>query len=117
MLVSCGGGTSEKADSGADNTVVEAGDLTYVKVDDATEINPQWSDENTVVFHVIGEPDDMHPTNGNSATKTFIHNYTQCYLMAADIINLDVRPGVVKSEPVISDDELEFTYELRDEPT
>ena len=116
-LVSCGGGTTEKADAGADNTVVEAGDLTYIKVDDAAEINADWSTENTVVFHMIGEPDDMHPTNGNSATKTFIHNYTQNYVMASDIVELKGgRPDVVKGEPEISEDELEFTYELRDEP-
>ncbi|MCB9185493.1 MAG: hypothetical protein H6601_01965 [Flavobacteriales bacterium] len=116
-LTSCGGGTTETDEKTADDAVAEVGALTYVKIEDATEVDPTWSTENTVIFHVIGEPDDMHPTNGNSATKTFLHNYTQCFVMAADIINLDVRPGVVKDGPVISDDELEFTYELRDEPT
>lgn len=116
-LSSCGGGADETGETTVDNAVAEAGDLTYVQVADATEVDPTWSTENTVVFHVIGEPDDMHPTNGNSATKTFIHNYTQCYVMASDIINLDVRPGVVKAGPEISEDELEFTYELSDEPT
>lgn len=116
-LAACGGGTDTKTETSADNKVAEAGSLTYVEVEDASEIDADWSTENTVVFHVIGEPDDMHPTNGNSATKTFLHNYTQKYLMAADIINLDVRPDVVKAEPEISEDELQFTYELRDEPT
>lgn len=116
-LVSCGGGGTDNVDSKANNNVVEAGDLTYIKVEDAAEVDPAWSTENTVVFHVIGEPDDMHPTNGNSATKTFIQNYTQNYVMASDIIELKgARPDVVKTGPEISDDELEFTYELRDEP-
>jgi len=90
-LAACGGGTTEQTETAADNAVAEAGDLTYVKVADAAEVDPTWSNENTVVFHVIGEPDDMHPTNGNSATKTFLHNYTQNYVMASDIIKLDVR--------------------------
>lgn len=116
-LASCGGGNSDDSATGADNKVAEAGDLTYIEVADATEIDPAWSKENTVVFHDIGEPDDMHPTNGNSASKTFIHNYTQDYLMASDIVELKgARPGVVKGGPVVSEDELEFTYELRDEP-
>jgi peptide/nickel transport system substrate-binding protein len=116
-LASCGGGETKKASTDADNAVAEAGDLTYIKVDDAAEVNPDWSTENTVVFHMIGEPDDMHPTNGNAATRTFLHNYTQCYVMASDIIELKGgRPGVVKSDPEVSEDELEFTYELRDEP-
>lgn len=116
-LASCGGGNSDDSATGADNKVAEAGDLTYIEVADATEIDPAWSKENTVVFHDIGEPDDMHPTNGNSASKTFIHNYTQDYLMASDIVELKgARPGVVKGGPIVSDDELAFTYELRDEP-
>ncbi|TNF25575.1 MAG: hypothetical protein EP314_06625 [Bacteroidetes bacterium] len=117
FLVSCGGGDATQDSSDSKNKVQEAGELTYLDVPDATDLNPAWSKENTVVFHVIGEPDDMHPTNGNSATKTFIHNYTQNYVMASDIKMLDVRPDVVKSGPEISEDELEFTYELRDEPT
>lgn len=116
-LASCGGGTSEDSGKAADNKVAEAGDLTYIDIEDATEVDPEWSTENTVVFHVIGEPDDMHPTNGNSATKTFIHNYTQNYVLASDIVELKgARPDVVKGMPEISEDELEFTYELRDEP-
>lgn len=116
-LVSCGGGNTNQGTSEADNTVAEAGDLTYIKVDDADEVNPEWSDENTVVFHVIGEPDDMHPTNGNSATRSFLHSYTQNYLMASDIIELKgARPDVAKGGPEISENELEFTYELREEP-
>ena len=116
-LTACGGGTSEKSESTADNKVAEAGDLTYIDVPDAADVSPEWSKENTVVFHVIGEPDDMHPTNGNSATRSFINNYTQNFVMASDIVELKgARPDVVKAGPEISEDELEFTYELRDEP-
>lgn len=117
-LASCGGSDSSEATDGEKSKVAEAGALTYIDIPDATEIDPNWSKENTVVFHMIGEPDDMHPTNGNSATKTFLHNYTQNYVMASDIIELKgARPDVVKGGPEISEDELEFTYELRDEPT
>ncbi|MFC2176185.1 ABC transporter substrate-binding protein [Bacteroidota bacterium] len=116
-LASCGSDGSEEEKASDNLKVEEVGDLTYVKIDDAKTFKSDWSKENTVVFHLIGEPDDMHPTNGNSASKSFVHNYTQKCLMASDIINLDVRPELVKAGPEISEDELEFTYELRDEPT
>lgn len=117
VLSSCGGGDTSKASSEGKDKVAEVGELTYVQIPDATEIDPNWSKENTVVYHVIGEPDDMHPTNGNSATRTFLNNYTQNFVMASDIKMLDARPDVVKAWPEVSEDELEFTYELRDEPT
>lgn len=117
VLSSCGGGDTSKTSSEGKDKVAEVGELTYVQIADATEIDPNWSKENTVVYHVIGEPDDMHPTNGNSATKTFLNSYTQNFVMASDIKMLDARPDVVKAWPEVSEDELEFTYELRDEPT
>lgn len=118
LMTSCGGGASTEESADAGDKVTEASDdLTYVQIADATDIDPNWSKENTVIFHVIGEPDDMHPTNGNSATKSFIFNYTHNFLMGGDIINLNVRPDVVKAWPEVSENELEFTYELRDEPT
>jgi ABC-type transport system substrate-binding protein len=101
-----------------DSEIINAGIETFVNVEDATEFLPTWSKENTVVYHMIGDPDDMHPANGNSATRSFIHGYTQSYVMASDLINLKGgRPDVVKGHPTVSADELQFTYELMDEPT
>jgi len=114
LMVGCGGsGTSDSSDK----EVVIAGEATYVHIDDAQEILPTWSKENTVVYHMIGDPDDMHPANGNSATRSMLHMYTQNYVIASDIIELKGgRPDVVKSMPEVSENQLEFTYELRDEP-
>ncbi len=118
-LSSCGGSsTSSDGESSADNAVAEVGALTYVDIEDAAEMQADWSAENTVVYHFIGEPDNMHPTNGNASSRTFLQMYTQHYLMASDLIELKgARPDLVKANPTISENELEFTYELRDEPT
>lgn len=120
FLSSCGGGSESgntTADSG-NSELKAAGTSTYLEVPDATDWKDDWSKENTVVYHVIGEPDDMHPTNGNSAMRTFINNYTQKQVMETDLIELKgERPGIVKGHPEISANELEFSYELRDEPT
>ena len=118
-LTSCGGGDSsnESAQKG-DNEIAEVGALTYVDVPDATEFKEDWSTENTVVYHVIGEPDDMHPTNGNSATRSFLNGYIHHFVVGSDLIELKGgRPDVIKAMPDISEDELSFTYELREEPT
>jgi peptide/nickel transport system substrate-binding protein len=89
----------------------------YISNPNSTSFAPDWSKENTVVFHCTSQPDDMHPTNGNSSGRAFINNYTQLKLLASDIINLSVRPDLVKALPQLSSDELSFSYELRDEPT
>lgn len=116
LQVGCGGG-AETTDT-SDQNVVIAGAETYVHIDDAEEFLPTWSKENTVVCHMIGDPDDMHPTNGNSATRSMLHMYTQHYLIGSDLIELKGgRPDLVKAMPEVSENELEFTYELRDEPT
>lgn len=115
LLIGCGGSVSTDT---SDTNVVIAGDETYVHIADAEEVLPTWSKENTVVYHMIGDPDDMHPTNGNSATRSMLHMYTQHYLIGSDLIELKGgRPDLVKAMPDISENELEFTYELRDEPT
>lgn len=120
LFASCGGsGTSDdSAEENAGSEVQLAGAKTYLEVPDATEWKDDWSKENTVVYHVIGEPDDMHPSNGNSAPRTFVNNYTQKQVIGTDLIHLKGgRPELVKAMPEISANELEFTYELRDEPT
>ncbi|MCF8257374.1 MAG: hypothetical protein K9J06_07475 [Flavobacteriales bacterium] len=115
-LLFTGCGDSGSGES-AETDIMVAGTETYVHIDDATEFLPTWSKENTVVYHMIGDPDDMHPANGNSATRSMLHNYTQNYIIASDLIELKGgRPDVVKAMPEVSENELEFTYELRDEP-
>jgi peptide/nickel transport system substrate-binding protein len=115
ILSGCGG--QESKDS-TDAGIISAGKETYVHIADAEEFLPTWSKENTVVYHMIGDPDDMHPANGNSATRSMIHMYTQNYIIGSDVVELKGgRPDVVKAMPEVSANELEFTYELRDEPT
>jgi ABC-type transport system substrate-binding protein len=120
LLTSCSGGSgsSNSSDAGGNSEIQAVGSSTYLEVADAAEWKADWSKENTVIYHVIGEPDDMHPCNGNSAMRTFLNNYTQKQVMETDLIELKgERPGIVKGHPQISENELEFTYELRDEPT
>ena len=87
-----------------------------IRFDDAKEFLPSWSKENTLVYHVISEPSDMHPTNGNSSPRNEINLYTQMFLVNSDFKNQGIASGLIKSLPAISADGLEYTYELRTEP-
>lgn len=75
-----------------------------------------WSTKNVVVYHWRGEPDNLHPTNGKSASRRVVLDYTQRFLVGVDLENLTLRPDLVKTLPTVSENELEHTYELRDEP-
>jgi len=84
------------------------------RFEDAQTILSSWSDKNTVVIHVIAEPDNLHPTNGNSAPRSEILQYTQRNLLYIDFANQKIVPGLVSSMPEISADGLNYSYVLRD---
>jgi len=103
-------------ESNKDNQNVSVSDsVKCIKIADSQKILPEWSKENVLIYHNIGEPDDMHPTNGNSAVRSEILLYTQVYLIASDQENLSLRPGAAKSMPQVSANGLEYTYELRND--
>ncbi len=81
---------------------------------DEKEILNSWSDKNTIIVHVIAEPDNLHPTNGNSSPRLEIHQYIQRQLMYIDYLNQTVVPGLVKSLPEVSNDGLKYTYNLKE---
>ena len=69
---------------------------------------------NTVIAHIASNPDGLHPFNDNSANRSYIFNYTQKTLVAMDVEKLEIVPTLVKSMPEVSEDGLEYTYELID---
>ena len=69
---------------------------------------------NTVIAHISSNPDGLHPYNDNSANRTYIFNYTQQTLVSMDIEKLEIKPQLIKSMPSVSEDGLEYTYELKD---
>lgn len=89
----------------------------FVDITAATEWQDDWSKENVVVYHWRLEPDNLHPTNGKSNARRVVMDYTQRFLVSADMEKLTLRPDLIKAMPAISADGLVYTYELRDEPT
>ncbi len=88
----------------------------YIKLEETKNALPGWSKENVVIVHTIADPDDMHPTNGNTAIRAELIIYTQGFLVQTDLRSAKLRAGLCKTLPEVSANGLEFTYELREEP-
>lgn len=72
---------------------------------------------NTLVVHILHEPEDLHPTNGTSALRAEINLYTQLSLLKVDYKTGELLPCLAKSLPIISSDGLSYTYEIKDDLT
>jgi peptide/nickel transport system substrate-binding protein len=119
LIAACGGSDSRSSSQNNDslNKKVNVTDVKYIKLEDAKELLPSWSKENILIYHDIVEPDDMHPCNGLSVSRSERMRYTQTYIIGIDYQNLKPRPECVKSLPEISANGLDYTYELRDDIT
>lgn len=71
--------------------------------------------KNIVVSHISSNPDGLHPFNDNSVMRSFIFEHTQKTLVKLDQRSLDYIPSLAKALPTISEDGLEYEYELRDD--
>ena len=69
---------------------------------------------NTVVAHMLSEPDGLHPFNNNSVMRSEIFAYTQRTLLQLDINSLEYIPTLLKELPISSDDNKTFYFELKD---
>lgn len=74
----------------------------------------QKAKNNTLVVHILGEPDDLHPVNGASATRAEINLYTHLSLLRLNYKTGELLPCLAKNLPQISENGLNYTYELND---
>ncbi len=72
---------------------------------------------NTLVVHLLNEPEDMHPTNGASAVRAEINLYTNLSLLRVNYKTGELLPCLAKSLPVVSSDGLNYNYELKSDMT
>lgn len=70
--------------------------------------------KNTVIAHVLAQPDGLHPFNDNSSIRTFVFQYTQKTLIKLDLEQLEYIPTMAKSLAEISEDGLRYTYEIHE---
>ena len=86
------------------------------RIEDEREMHADWSNENTVIVHSISDPDNLHPTNGNSAPRSEIMLLTQRSILYTDFENQSMIAGLVKTSPIASADGLTYIYQLKPGP-
>src|ERR1035437_2075907 len=96
---------------------ISADQTKFIQIDDAKVFLPTWSKDNVLIVNEVSEPGDLHPTNSHTALCSEIMGYTQIYLLGTDFHTLTLRPIAVKSLPTVSENGLEYTYELRNDIT
>ena len=73
--------------------------------------------QNTVVAHILSQPDGLHPYNNNSVMRSYIFSYTQKTLLGLDLESLEYVPSLLTELPTSSDDNKTFYFELKDNIT
>ena len=70
--------------------------------------------KNTVVAHILSQPDGLHPCNDNSVMRSFIFNYTQKFIVGMDLESLENIPVLSENLAKISEDGLSYTFKIKD---
>ena len=89
--------------------------LCFVNMSSFSQVLERKLTQNTVIAHILSQPDGLHPFNDNSTMRSFVFEYTQKTLLKLDLESLEYIPLLAKSLPTISEDGLKYTFELRDD--
>lgn len=112
FILSCGDEKEQKINTEANANDDKEGKRVET-IPDAPSFLSNWKKENILIYHVIGEPDDMHPCNGLSAQRSEIMLYTQVFLLNLNYQTLEPYPQLAKALPTVSEDGLVYTFELK----
>ena len=77
-------------------------------------VNKRDLSTNTVVAHILSQPDGLHPYNNNSVMRSYIFSYTQKTLLGLNLESLDYEADLIKELPTSSEDNKTFYFELKD---
>jgi ABC-type transport system substrate-binding protein len=80
-------------------------------------VNERDLSQNTVVAHILSQPDGLHAYNNNSVMRSYIFSYTQKTLLGLDIESLEYVPSLLTDLPTSSKDNKTFYFELKDNIT
>lgn len=109
LLTSCGSKSGKETGTEVQNADSDS----YIRIADASKIEPDWSKENTIVYHTLAEPDVLHPTNGTSAIRSEIYQYTQMSLVRFDFQTLQIAPALLESMPTLNESGTAYDCKLR----
>lgn len=92
---------------------VESGN--YIELGAPENFLESWSKVNEVVIHELNEPDNLHPCNGTSQVRSEMFLYLHGALLRTDLRTGSVQPGICKSMPEISKNQLDLIFDLRED--
>lgn len=70
---------------------------------------------NSLIVQISYTPDGLHPVNGNSSVKSYIHSYTQKSLMGIDLKTEKDIPILIKELPHPDESGLIYSFEIQDD--
>jgi len=115
LFMACNTGTKTPKNESLATVYAGEDGKKFLHVPDAEVLSASWPTNNTLVVHIIGEPDQMHPSNSTHEVRSLIQLYTQKYLMCRGVEQCKPAPDLATDYPVISADHLRYSYTLRKE--
>jgi peptide/nickel transport system substrate-binding protein len=94
---------------------VEIENKPYLELPGPGKFLSNWSKDPSLSIHLLNEPDNLHPTNGNSATRSELFLYLHGALLKTDLRTGKILPGMCLSMPTLSKDLKSLSFELRPE--
>ncbi|MBK8550038.1 MAG: hypothetical protein IPL53_02850 [Ignavibacteria bacterium] len=86
-----------------------------------TEVTPKDINDaekgDWIIKHVMSDAEKLNPIVTNDATASGIHLYIYENLLEINRITYELEPLIAKSMPVISDDHLSYTFDLKENVT
>lgn len=76
--------------------------------------NPVSGRKNSMIIHLLHDPEGLNPVNSVGANANNIHNILFDHLISLDFETLELVPGLAKEMPKVSADKRTFTFTLRD---
>jgi len=85
----------------------------FEKLPNPSKIESDWPKNNSVLVHILAEPDNLHPTNGTSQTRAELFLYLHAGLLRTDLRSGTITPGICSAMPIVSPDQKSLTFTLR----
>jgi peptide/nickel transport system substrate-binding protein len=93
----------------------ENGYNSFEKLPNSAKFESDWPKNNSVLVHILAEPDNLHPTNGTSQTRAELFLYLHAGLLRTDLRSGTIAPGICSAMPIVSDDQKSLTFTLRND--
>lgn len=90
--------------------------LNYIHLPEVNYFDKSWKTDNTLMYQVLQEPDNLHPTNGQTLMRLEIMQYTQGRLISTDYKTNKLTAELAEKLPVFNASDSTYSFELRKEP-